>query len=142
MGAILTLLLGEKLLPGRPVALGVVLVALVVSSVGQIEQHGVKVVGKLPAGLPHLQAGGASLGAVPIAELRQLTTLAFACFLLAYIESVSAARTFALKHHYTVDARQEFLGLGAANCLAGLLRWVLCWSHWWWLRRAKSSSTA
>jgi high affinity sulfate transporter 1 len=120
VGAILALLLGERFLPGRPVALGVVLIALVVASVGQVEQHGVKVVGELPAGLPHFQAGGASLGAVRIAELRQLTTLAFACFLLAYIESVSAARTFALKHHYTVDPRQEFLGLGAANCLAGL----------------------
>jgi len=120
VGAILALLLGEKFLPGRPVALGVVLVALVVSSVGQIEQHGVKVVGQLPAGLPHFQVGGASLGPVRIAELRQLTTLAFACFLLAYIESVSAARTFALKHHYTVDSRQEFLGLGAANFLVGL----------------------
>jgi MFS superfamily sulfate permease-like transporter len=53
-------------------------------------------------------------------ELRQLTRLAFACFLLAYIESVSAARAFALKHHYAVDPRQEFLGLGAANLLAGL----------------------
>jgi MFS superfamily sulfate permease-like transporter len=54
------------------------------------------------------------------AEFRQLITLAFACFLLAYIESVSAARTFALKHHYPMDPRQEFLGLGAANCLTGL----------------------
>jgi high affinity sulfate transporter 1 len=120
VGAILALLLGEKFLPGWPVALGVVVVALVVASVGQVEQHGVKVAGQLPAGLPHLQVAGASLGAVGLAELRQLTTLAFACFLLAYIESVSAARTFALKHHYSVDPRQEFLGLGAANCLAGL----------------------
>jgi high affinity sulfate transporter 1 len=120
VGAIVALLLGEKFLPGRPVALGVVLVALVVAFVGQVEQHGVKVVGQLPAGLPQFQVGGASLGAVGIAELRQLTTLAFACFLLAYIESVSAARTFALKHHYGVDPRQEFLGLGAANLLAGL----------------------
>jgi high affinity sulfate transporter 1 len=118
--AILALLLGEKLLPGRPVALGVVLAALVVASVGQIEQHGVKVVGQLPAGLPHFQVSGAGLGPLRITELRQLTTLAFACFLLAYIESVSAARTFALKHHYSVDARQEFLGLGAANFLVGL----------------------
>jgi high affinity sulfate transporter 1 len=120
VGAILALLLGEKYLPGRPVALGVVLLALLVGSVGQIEQQGVKVVGQLPAGLPHFQVGGASLGAVQIAELRQLTSLAFACFLLAYIESVSAARTFALQHHYTVDPRQEFLGLGAANFLVGL----------------------
>ena len=49
-----------------------------------------------------------------------MTRLAFACFLLAYIESVSAARTFALKHRYPVDPRQEFLGLGAASLLAGL----------------------
>jgi high affinity sulfate transporter 1 len=120
VGAILALLLGEKLLPGRPVALGVVLVALVVASVGRVEERGVKVVGELPAGLPQFQIAGTGLGAVRFAELRQLTTLAFACFLLAYIEGVSAARTFALKHHYTVDARQEFLGLGAANFLAGL----------------------
>lgn len=117
--AILALLLGEKLLPGRPVALGVVLIGIAVASVGQVEEHGVKVVGQLPAGLPHLQMDGSSLGAVSRAELRQLISLAFACFLLAYIESVSAARTFALKHHYTVDPRQEFLGLGAANLLVG-----------------------
>jgi high affinity sulfate transporter 1 len=118
--AILALLLGEKFLPGRPVALGVVLLALVGASVGQIEQHGVRVVGQLPAGLPHFQVAGASLGALRIEDLRHLTSLAFACFLLAYIESVSAARTFALNHDYTVDPRQEFLGLGAANLLAGL----------------------
>jgi MFS superfamily sulfate permease-like transporter len=92
----------------------------VVASVGQVEQHGVKVVGQLPAGLPHLQVAGESLGTARIAELRQLTTLAFACFLLSYIESVSAARTFALAHHYAVDPRQELLGLGAANLLVGL----------------------
>jgi high affinity sulfate transporter 1 len=118
--AIVALSLGEKFLPGRPVALGVVLLALVVASVGNIEEQGVKVVGQLPAGLPHFQVAGASLGAVRIAELRQLTSLAFACFLLAYIESVSAARAFALKHHDSVDPRQEFLGLGAANFLVGL----------------------
>lgn len=120
VGAILALLLGEKALPGRPVALGVVLVALLVASLGQVEKHGVKVVGDLPAGLPHFQVAGTSLGALRIEEVRQLIRLAFACFLLAYIESVSAARTFALKHHYAVDPRQEFLGLGAANLLAGL----------------------
>jgi high affinity sulfate transporter 1 len=119
-GAILLLLLGEKLLPGRPVALAVVLLALAVASLGQVEQRGVKVVGELPAGLPYFQLAGASLGPVRVEELRQLTRLAVACFLLAYIESVSAARTFALKHHDTVDPRQEFLGLAAANLLTGL----------------------
>ena len=43
--------------------------------------------------------------------------LAFACLLLAYIEGVSAARTFAAKHGYPLDVRQELLGLGGANLL-------------------------
>jgi SulP family sulfate permease len=119
VGAILALVLGEKVLPGRPVALGVVLAALVVASLGHVEKHGVNVVGDLPSGLPHFPLA-AKIGTDRIEELRQLTRLAFACFLLAYVESVSAARTFALKHHYPVDPRQEFLGLGAANLLAGL----------------------
>jgi high affinity sulfate transporter 1 len=122
VGAILALLLGEKFLPGRPVALGVVFLALAVAWVGQVELHGVKVVGPIPAGLPRFQFANASLGTVGLAEFRQMTALAFACFLLAYIESVSAARTFALKHHYAVDARQEFLGLGAANFAVGLFQ--------------------
>src|SRR5262249_2999428 len=37
VGAILALLLGEKLLPGRPVALGVVLLGLAVASAGHVE---------------------------------------------------------------------------------------------------------
>jgi MFS superfamily sulfate permease-like transporter len=46
--------------------------------------------------------------------------LALACFLLAYIESVSAARTLARKNGYEIDPRQELLGLGAANLSAAL----------------------
>jgi hypothetical protein len=65
--AILALFLGEKFLLGRPVALGVVLAALVVASVGQVDQHGVKVVGQLPAGLPHFKVVGESLGTVQLA---------------------------------------------------------------------------
>ena len=41
--------------------------------------------------------------------------LAFACLLLAYVESVSAARALAQAHGYEIDPRQELLGLGAAN---------------------------
>lgn len=120
--AIAALLMGEKYLPGRPVALLVVVLSLVVASVGQVEKHGLKVVGELPTGLPAFQFAGASLASVGVLEFQQLARLAFACFLLAYIESVSAARTFAIKHHYAVDPRQEFLGLGASNLLVGLFQ--------------------
>jgi MFS superfamily sulfate permease-like transporter len=46
--------------------------------------------------------------------------LAFACLLLSYVESVSAARALAQANGYEIDPRQELLGLGAANLAAGL----------------------
>jgi MFS superfamily sulfate permease-like transporter len=46
--------------------------------------------------------------------------LAGGVLLLAYIEGVSAARTFAAKHNYVINPRQEFLGIGAANLAAAL----------------------
>src|SRR5438132_13612210 len=48
-------------------------------------------------------------------EFQELFPTAAGCLLLAYIEGVSAARSFASKHGYSLDVRQEFLGLGAAN---------------------------
>ena len=44
--------------------------------------------------------------------------LAAACFLLAYVEGVSAARTLAEKNGYRIHPRQELLGLSAANFAA------------------------
>ena len=52
------------------------------------------------------------------ATSRAFVPLAAGCLLLAYIEGVSAARTFAAKHGYALDSRQEFLGIGAANLAA------------------------
>src|SRR4029077_17810872 len=49
-----------------------------------------------------------------------IVPLAAGCLLLAYVESVSAARTFAAKHGYALDPRQELLGIGAANLAAAL----------------------
>jgi high affinity sulfate transporter 1 len=122
MAAIVMLLAGEKLLPGRPIALAVVLLSIVVVALGQLDQHGLKIVGEIPAGLPQFGTHPGEAAGIGRAGLRQLVRLASACFLLSYIESVSAARTFALKHHYEVSPRQELLGLGAASLLAGLFQ--------------------
>ena len=99
-----------------------VLLSLTAVPLFSLAQHGVKVVGELPPGLPSFSAARLSLHGLDVAALRQLASLAFACFLLSYIESISAGRAFALKHRYDLDARQELLGLGAANLLAGLFQ--------------------
>jgi sulfate permease, SulP family len=116
------LMIGNKWLPGRPVALVVVVLSLLAVPLLALPEHGVNVVGQLPAGLPALIPGHFNLHGLDVDARRQLLSLAFACFLLSYIESISAARTFALKHRYEVDARQELLGLGVANLLAGLFQ--------------------
>ena len=53
-------------------------------------------------------------------DVEGIIPLAAGCLLLAYIESVAAARAFATKHGYAIDPRQEFLGLGAANFATAL----------------------
>jgi high affinity sulfate transporter 1 len=118
--ALAVLLAGEKWLPGKPWSLVVVLTSIVIVGLGGLERQGVPVVGPIPPGLPKLAWRGDELIAIPRDEVRQLVRLACACFLLSYIESISAARAFALKHRYAIDPRQELLGLGAASLLAGL----------------------
>jgi sulfate permease, SulP family len=115
--AIAVLLLGERFLPGRPIALLVVVVAIVVLSVTPLAELGFKVVGALPQGLPDFQ-----LPALRLSDVDGVVPLAFAVLLLAYVESVSAARTLAQAHRYEIDARQELLGLGAANLGAALFQ--------------------
>jgi sulfate permease, SulP family len=113
--AIALLLLGERLLPGRPVALGVVVLSIVVATVVGLPALGVATTGNIPSGLPSLQGP-----ALRLRDVDGILPLATGCLLLAYIESVSAARTFASKHGYALDARQELLGIGAANLAAAL----------------------
>jgi high affinity sulfate transporter 1 len=110
LAAFALLLLGERLLPGRPVALFVVAMSIVALSVTSLSAHGFAIVGQLPKGLPDLQ-----WPALQVREVDGVVPLAFACFLLGYIESVSAARTLAQKHDYEIDPRQELLGIGVAN---------------------------
>ena len=113
--AIVVLLLGERLLPGRPIALGVVVVAIIVATVFGLSAYGVATTGLVPRGLPSL-----SWAELRWRDVDGIFPLAAGCLLLAYVESVSAARAFAAKHGYSLDPRQEFLGLGAANLAVAL----------------------
>ncbi len=110
LAALAVLLLGEKFLPGRPIALFVVVISILVLSVTPLGELGFKIVGALPQGLPDFR-----LPDLRVRDVDGVIPLAFACLLLAYVESVSAARTLAQAHGYEIDARQELLGLGAAN---------------------------
>ncbi len=113
-GALLLLILGERFLPNRPIALFVVAISIAVMTWFPLASQGLKIVGAIPQGLPSL---GWPL--VQWNEVDELLGLALACFLLSYVESISTVRTFAVKHGYPIDADQELLALGAANFAAG-----------------------
>lgn len=106
--------LGEKFLPNRPIALLVVVVSTTFISVTNLASH-VATVGDIPSGLP-------SFGppVIHFEDVDSVLPVAFAALLLSYMESVSAGRTFASKHGYKLDVRQELLGLGGANLLVAL----------------------
>lgn len=115
VAAVVLLLAGERWLPGRPVALAVVVLAILAVVVGPLRDAGLAVVGTVPSGLPHV-----GLPPLRARDVEGIVPLALGCLLLAYIEGVSAARTLADEHGRTIDARQELLGLGGANLLVAL----------------------
>jgi high affinity sulfate transporter 1 len=113
--AILLLLLGERFLRGRPVGLAVVILSIVVTTILGLPAMGIPVTGNIPSGLPSF-----AMPTFGLLEFDELFPLAAGILLLAYVEGVSAARSFAAKHGYALDVRQEFLGLGAANLAVSL----------------------
>ena len=110
LGALALLLLGEKFLPQRPIALLVVALATATMSLSSLAESGVAIVGTLPAGLPALTPPS-----LRFSDVDGILPLAGACFLLSYIESISAARTLAAQNDYVVDPHKELLALAAAN---------------------------
>jgi SulP family sulfate permease len=115
IAAIIILIVGEKKAPGRPVAIFIVILSIVLISATSLGLQGFKTVGVIPTGLPEFH-----LPSLRISDVDGVLPLAMACFLLSYIESVSAGRTLAQKNGYVIDPRQELLALSVANAAVAL----------------------
>ncbi|KAF2339207.1 SulP family inorganic anion transporter [Flavobacterium tistrianum] len=108
--AILILIIGEKVAPQFPVAIFIVILSIILISSTSLKYAEFKTVGIIPTGLPEFH-----LPSLRIRDVEGVLPLSMACFLLSYIESVSAGRTLAQKNGYVIDPRQELLALGVAN---------------------------
>jgi SulP family sulfate permease len=111
--ALLLLIAGDIIFPGKPVSLIVVIVAIAVVSFTNLSSMGLHVAGEIPKGLPSM-----ARPSLRFSDVNGVLELAFACFLMGYIETISAARTFAIKNDYTINPRQELLSLAVANFTA------------------------
>jgi high affinity sulfate transporter 1 len=101
----------EKL-PGILIA---VVLATVCVSVFGLDSVGVKVLGKIPQGLPAFALPWASG-----ADLAKIVLGGSAVALIAFADTSVLSRTFAARTNSRVDPNQEMIGLGAANLAAGL----------------------
>jgi MFS superfamily sulfate permease-like transporter len=115
VSALAILALGKLYLPNKPVALGVVVAAIVTASLVDFSGRGVKLLGEVPRGLP-LPA----LPRVSWDDVNELLPLSLACFLLGAVETIAIGRMFSEKHGYRLKSNQEFLALAGANLASGL----------------------
>lgn len=115
MIALILLIFGDRIFPKQPISLLVVILAIIAMSISGLPEEGVKVVGEIPQGLPVF-----GLPQWTLNDVNDVLPLALACLLLSYIEGISTARSFAIKHSYAISAEQELLAIGAANLVAGL----------------------
>jgi high affinity sulfate transporter 1 len=111
--SMIVLIAGDFFLKGKPVSLVVVVAAILVMSFTNLAAAGVHITGMIPEGLPSIRRPS-----LHFRDVDGVLELAFACFLMGYIETISAARTFALKNNYTINSRQELFSLGASNIAA------------------------
>ena len=80
-----------------------------------LADHGVAVVGHIPAGLPSFAWPDVGVGKVV-----DLLPAALGIFAVGYADAILTARSFAGQNGQHIDANQELLALGAANLSAGV----------------------
>jgi high affinity sulfate transporter 1 len=109
------ILAAGRFAPRWPAPLVAMLVAGVVVQLFALRTAGVGVIGAVPAGLPSL-----TMPFVPLHQMPMLLAEAAGLTLLSFSSTMLAARSFAEKNRYDVDADREVAALGAANVGAAL----------------------
>jgi len=115
VGTFIILLLMPRILKQVPAALVAMILAAIAVRLLGLEQHGVKIVGEVPAGLPPIRFPRFSLDLIPtmLGDAAGLALVSFSSMMLT-------SRSFASKNKYDVDADQEFAALGAANIASAI----------------------
>jgi sulfate permease, SulP family len=115
--ALALLFLVDRFVPRVPGALAVLVGGIIASRLLGLHEHGVQIVGDIPPGLP--------LPGFPVlswADWLQAAPASVGLALVIFAESIGAARTFASRNGYEVNADQELRALGLANAASAIFR--------------------
>jgi MFS superfamily sulfate permease-like transporter len=117
LGGIVVILGFQRWWPKVPAVLVMVVLAIAFSSLLDLAEHGVSLVGVLPEGFPPL-----TFPNVGWSDLAPLAAGAVAIALVSLADTISTASSFAERTGQEVRGNQEMIGIGAANLAAGLFQ--------------------
>jgi high affinity sulfate transporter 1 len=100
-----------------PNPLIVVVFSVLVMTFTDLHSRGVEWIGDIPGGVPTPAIPEMSTG-----DIRALLSLAFALFILSFVETTSIGKALESKHAYRMDPDQELVALGASNIGSGLFQ--------------------
>ncbi|MDJ0496307.1 MAG: sulfate permease [Acidimicrobiia bacterium] len=113
--ASLALILALRRWPAVPGALIAVALATGVTALFSLAEHGIAVVGDIPAGLPALGLPG-----IAGSDMVALIPAALGIAVVGYSDNVLTARSISAERGYRIDSNQELLALGASNLMSGI----------------------
>ncbi|MER6409340.1 SulP family inorganic anion transporter [Streptomyces viridosporus] len=114
-GSLALILVLKRVAPRVSGSLIAVALGIVLAAAFDLEDHGVDVVGSIETGLPSF-----GFPDVSVDDLGGLAAGSVGVTLVAFAEGLGAAKNYAARDHYEIDANRELIGLGAAGLGAGL----------------------
>jgi high affinity sulfate transporter 1 len=117
IAGIVVILVLQRWLPKVPAVLIMVVLAIAATSVFNLAEHGVSLVGVLPKGFPPL-----TIPHVRLADLGPLFAGAAGIALVSLADTISTSSAFAARTGQEVHGNAEMIGIGAANLAAGFFQ--------------------
>jgi high affinity sulfate transporter 1 len=117
IAGIAVILVLQHWMPKLPAVLIMVVLAIAATTVFNLGEHGVSLVGVLPKGFPPL-----TIPHVRLADLAPLFGGALGIALVSLTDTISTSSAFAARTGQEVNGNGEMAGIGAANLAAGLFQ--------------------
>lgn len=101
-----------------PAALVLVVIGVSVVYFFNLYDFGLKIVGKVPSGLPSFQTPE-----IPLDRISELTPIALTLALISFMEAISVSKAIEEKQNeYEIDSNQELIALGTSNIIGSLFQ--------------------
>jgi len=117
IAGIVVILVLQRWLPKVPAILVMVVLAIASTTVFNLADHGVSLVGVLPKGFPPL-----TIPHIGLSDVGPLLGGALGIVAVSLADTISTASAFAARTGQEVNGNQEMIGIGAANLAAGLFQ--------------------